>query len=173
MWNLTDESTQGLFPMALIACLLGSGSADAQTKSIGRWTVHSETNIVAVTSSNLGDGFAVRCLGGRLTLAVSEARTGYREGDIFEIEWRVDRKPTTKIKGIATSGGPIEIADQAVELIEQLPGARELTMKITNSASAQTLTFSLTNVTRAIAPVLKMCPLDLARADEGGPETVY
>lgn len=159
--------------MALIACLLSGSPADAQTKSIGRWIVHSETNVVAITNSNLGDGFAVRCLGGDLTLAISEARTSYSEGDTFEIEWRVDRKPITKTKGIAISDGPIEVVDQVVEVIEQLPGARELTVKITSSASAHTLTFSLTNVTKAIAPVLKMCPLALAREGAGDSVILY
>lgn len=83
------------FCAVLIACLLGGDLAYAQTRIVGRWIVHTETNVVAIANSPDG-GFAVRCLQGNLTLAIMVARTTYEEGETFEITWRVDRKPTVQ-----------------------------------------------------------------------------
>jgi hypothetical protein len=160
-----------LLPAALAACMLGGWPAGAQTRNVGRWIVHSETNVVALTNNILGDGFAVRCLEGNLTLAVSEARASYKEGDVLEITWLVDRKPIIQAKGITVSDGLVEIIDQVVELVEQLPGSRELKVKISSAGTARNLMFSLADVTKAIAPALKECPLaharELAREDNG------
>jgi len=151
----------------LVACVFGGG-AHAESRVVGNWRLQIEsdrftdqTNVVALTLNN-GGGLAIRCLQGNLSILVSEARTKYEEGDVFSINLRVDRQPVAERYGTAIGATFIEVNEEMPEIIKQIRDGRELAVRIHGKVSFRTLVFSLANVSRALAPLVKACPLDAA-----------
>jgi hypothetical protein len=168
--TIIKKSSEGRRVMRLLwAIFLGAlliGSVHAETKTIGAWIVNTEldrfsdkTNVVAFTINGQG-GLGIRCLSGNLTIALTEANTKYQVGDTFGIDLRVDRQPIVTTTGTAISEAIIEVSQPSPEVIKELGDGRELAARISGAVAWNTVVFGLANVSKAIAPVLKACPLN-------------
>lgn len=160
---------------SILVSFLLTGAAYAKSKTFGDWIVSvdrdrftDKTNVVAIHFSNDG-AVAMRCLAGNLSLALTQARTKYTEGDIFEVDLRIDRQPVVETSGTAIGSDFIEVADGAAEIIKEIPDGRELAVRIRGKFSQNTLLFQLSkNTAKVTAFVTQPCPL--AKKPEMSPE---
>jgi hypothetical protein len=143
------------------------GGAYAESKAFGDWIVNvdrdrftDKNNVVAIHFSNDG-AVAMRCLAGNLSLALTQARTKYTEGDIFGVDLRIDRQPVVETSGTAIGSEFIEVIDGAAEIIKEIPDGRELAVRIKGQVSQNTLLFQLSkSVAKVTAFVTQSCPIN-------------
>ena len=119
-----------------------------------------KANVVAIHFSNDG-AVAMRCLAGKLSLALTQARTKYTEGDVFGVDLRIDRQPVVETSGTAIGSDFIEVVDGAAEIVKEIPDGRELAVRIKGQFSQNTLLFPLSKSTAKVTTfVTEQCPLD-------------
>jgi hypothetical protein len=152
-----------LYGIALACCVFASAQARTTTK-VGTWLLLQEQdvmtdqpNIVATTFNNGGSGFAVRCLHGNKSVAVSEARTRYKEGDTFSVQLRVDRNEVAEVEMTAVADNLLAIDEFDPDFLVQLSSGKQLAVRVTGATSTSTFTFPISGTMRAISPVLQAC----------------
>lgn len=125
--------------IVVVSFLIAAG-AHAESKAFGDRIVTTDrdrftdkTNVVAINFTNDG-AVAMRCLAGNLSLALTQARTKYTEGDIFGVDLRIDRQPVVETSGTAVGSDFIEVVDGAAEIIKEIPDGHELTVRIRGSS---------------------------------------
>jgi hypothetical protein len=149
-----------------VSFLIAAGT-HAESKAFGDWIVTTDrdrftdkTNVVAINFTNDG-AVAMRCLAGNLSLALTQARTKYTEGDIFGVDLRIDRQPVVETSGTAVCSDFIEVVDGAAEIIKEIPDGHELTVRIKGKFSQNTILFHLSKAgAKVTSLVAQSCPLD-------------
>jgi hypothetical protein len=138
----------------------------AETKKIGVWQVNVDLDrfsdrINLVASTLNANGFlAIRCLDGIRSIAVAEARKKYQEGDVFDVQLRVDRQSVLQTTGTVIGDTFIEMANPPSDFMKQIMDGRELALRISGQ-SIITLVFKLAGASQIVPPLLKACPYNI------------
>jgi hypothetical protein len=131
--------------LAVVALSLCSSSAFAAPsyKEFRQWSVKidadafddGKSSVIAISSGQDGSGVGLRCLHGRATVALREARPRYKVGQKFEIKFRADRGPVLSTSGDAVSDNLVQL-DQTAALISAMRGARSLAFRVATEGVA-------------------------------------
>jgi len=149
---------------ALIAISL-SGRALATERAIGDWFVSSEadrfaedgakTRVIALLANRGGDILAVRCLAGKLSLALMGH---YTTGDLFLVKFRTDRNAIINTAATAISEKLIEIITTP-DMVRQMQSGSEYALRVTGEASNDFIFRAGRGAAKALGEVTKACPV--------------
>ena len=142
----------------------------AETKKhFGAWEVSIEpdrfgdkSNVVAMMFKE-GEMLAVRCLQSHLSIAFGVVallqRGPYREGDTFDIKFRVDREPIAAVQAVVLNANAMQLATTSV-MVREIMDGREVALRITGATATSDHVFQAGRAKEALAEVVKECPLD-------------
>jgi hypothetical protein len=147
---------------AVIASAMPMRADDTKTDHIGSFMVSTTKDpfgdrdtVVAMTIGG-GGAFAMRCIEGALSIAISSATMTFETGDTFGIKIRADNKDIFEEEGTALSPVIIEVSEEADKIIEQVSGAKTVAVRIAGS-TVLTETIPLQQSDKAAAVVKKAC----------------
>ncbi|MGH6684998.1 MAG: hypothetical protein ACRECA_13955 [Pseudolabrys sp.] len=155
-----------MITLALMVSLVTAWGAKASQREVGDWLVTSmadrfsevpTTNVVAIRVNEAGVFLAVRCLRGKLSLAMGGEK--YESGDSFLVKFRVDDKPVIDTAARAISEDVMQISVQP-GMVQQMIAGREYALRISGETQNDYLFHAGRSAAQALGAVTSACLID-------------
>jgi hypothetical protein len=157
------------FAVAAIAAATAAAPAAGESRSVGDWRLHIErdhfsdrANMIAVATSNeWRSGLSVRCLSGRLSVALAELDRAFPfdAGAVFDVMIRPDRGAVFATAAVALSDQLIEVEPKA-GLVRAIVPASEIAVRIKTPNMSVDRVFRVRGAGEALAPVIAACHVE-------------
>jgi hypothetical protein len=158
-----------LFVLAVAIASAGVSASVAKDQLVGRWLVSEKEDrfdkggtFTAATPDGATKAFIVRCIENELSLAILDMGDDphpFAAGDKFRVNLRVDKLPIIETDGTAISTRLIQL-DTTKYMVQVVRDGREIATRVRDKTSSLTNVFKLDGAKKALARIVKECPLD-------------